>query len=363
MKKSKRYASPIRMPKAPSKSPIIKRRSKKFNLKSIFQRKQTKNIRRGRKGNIGMYLFIPAVFLMITSVIYFSIKYVLFLRENAYGEREYAIGKVVGLDNVPTIGGSHFLFEDDMDDPTVKEFLSNGNSVYKLTKEMSTKEIEEYYLKTLEPLGWEYVQSIPIGTPDKKYGQYWIKDSKGLRIYTKYQDVWYESITQEDARSALSRLVQEEIEREMLMATTEKQTLLPDYPWRIEIPKEYLIKYSPTQLKELRAVSFQKLGSTEIIEMYPIGKWREKDLDSFLHEYCSIKSTQESKCGVLNSIPISFRGTLGLKSTLQFDASNLTAYTVVNTFNSTVYVITSTEEQSPLLGYILENMKPMSAKE
>ena len=145
------------------------------------------------------------------------------------------------------------------------------------------------------------------------------------------------------------------------MASSEKQTLLPDYPWKIEIPKEYLIKYFPTTLDELRGVSFQKLGSSEIVEIYPMGKWKEKDLDAYLYDYCQIKKEQEISCGILNSVPVSFRDTIGLKSTLQINSVNTTAYTVANTYNSIVYVISSSQADSPLLGYIIENIKPFNA--
>jgi hypothetical protein len=218
-------------------------------------------------------------------------------------------------------------------------------------------------MNTLKDLNWEFVQSVPLGTPDRKYGLYWINGDKGLRIYSKYNDIWYESISVDDARNALADLVKEEIEREMLMASSEKQDLLPDYPWKIQVPKEYIIKYSPTDMKELRAVTFQKMGSSEIVEIYPVGYWKAKELDYFILDYCKIKSTQEYELGVLNSIPISFRDTLGLKSSIEANSVTFTAYTVPNDFNYVVYVISSNTNDNPLLEYILENIQPLGAKE
>ncbi len=360
-KKSKRKGSLIRMPKAPKKE-VIQRRKKKFQIPNLFKKKTGKYPVRRRKSKNLKYILLPILFLLFIGLIYLAIKYVLFLREGAYTEKKYVITDVIGLENVPTYGGSEFLFENNMDDSIVKEFLSGGNSAYRLPDGTDSKEVEAYYFEQLKNLGWEFIQTVPIGTPDKKYGQYWIKDGKGLRIYSKFNDVWYESITQDDARSALAQLIKEEIEREMLMASSEKQSLLPDYPWKIEIPKEYLIKYSPTDLKDLRAVSFQQMGSTQSVEIYPVGKWKTKELDFFLNDYCTIKTTEETKCGVINSVPISFRDTLGLKSTLQINSNTLSAYTVANTFNSIVYVISSSEQDSPLLEYLIENIKPLGTK-
>lgn len=361
LKKSRKQASPIKMPKAPKKQ-VIQRRKKKFQLSNIFKSKNRNKGLRKKRSN-PKYILLPIIFLVLAGVIFLAIKYVLFIRDSAYTQEEYEITDVIGLEGVPTYGGSQFLFENNMNDSVVKEFISNGNSAYRLPNKTTSKEVEEYYFEELKTLGWEFIQTVPIGTPDKKYGQYWIKDGTGLRIYSKFNDVWYETISEDDARNALANLIKEEIEREMLMASSDKQSLLPDYPWKIDIPKEYLIKYSPTELKDLRAVSFQKMGSTETVEIYPIGKWKTKELDFFLNDYCNIKTTEEIEYGVMNSIPISFRDTLGLKSSLQMNSETIPAYTIANTFNSTVYIISSTQIDSPLLQYLIENIKPLGAKD
>jgi hypothetical protein len=119
-----------------------------------------------------------------------------------------------------------------------------------------------------------------------------------------------------------------------------------------------MIKYSPTDMDELRAVSFQRMGSNEIVEIFPVGYWRSKELDYMLEDYCNIKSSEENTYGVINSIPITFQDNLGLKSTITSQEESLVAYTIPNTFNTVVYVISSNEESSPLLQYIIENIKP-----
>lgn len=356
-KKTKRPRSPIKMPKSNGSKPTIRRRRKRIPFKKLFKKKKSKYNRRRAKKN-QKYLVIPIILLLISGVLYFSVKYILFLRENAYGEKEYKITNILGFENLPSYKNSEFLFKNNLDDLVVKEFLASGNSAYTLPSGTTTEELEEYYFEELSKLGWEFIQTVPKGTGDKKYGQYWIKDGKGLRIYSKYNDVWYQTVTQEDARSALASLVQEEIEREMLMATSEKQDLLPDYPWKIQIPKEYIIKYAPTEMEEFRSVSFQKMGSNEIVEIYPVGYWKSKELDYMVVDYCEAKSTEKVVYGVANSIPITFKSSLGLKSTITSDNGTLVVYTVPNTYNSVVYSISSSEENSPLLEYIIENIKP-----
>ena len=361
--KNKKERSPIHMPKAPVKANIKRRKQSKIQIKNVFKKRDSKYKVRKKRNNLVKYIVLFLIVGTAVGLLYFAFKYVTQLRQSAYGEKEYKAENVIGLKDIPAYSGSYFIFSDNTDDPIVKEFISSGQSVYRLPKDSSQSDVEKFYTEKLKNLGWELVQNVQIGTPDKKYGMYWVKDGIGLRIYVKYRDIWYETVTENDARTALSRVVQEEIEREMLMASTDKQTLLPDYPWKIEIPKEYIIKYFPTNLDELRAVSFQKLGSSETVEIYPMGKWKEKDLDAYLYDYCQIKKELKINCGVLNSVPVSFRDTIGLKSTLQINSINTTAYTVANTYNSIVYVISSSQADSPLLGYIIENIKPFNAKE
>jgi hypothetical protein len=361
-RKNERESRIILMPKAPKSERPVLRRKKRFQFKNLFSKKRNSKYLRRNKFNLKS-LLLPIFFLLLIAVMFFALRYVIDIGEDVSDVNKNEISPVIGLEEIPSLEGSIFLFANNLDSPIVKEYLSGGNSVYTLPKGKNSKDIEDYYLKKLKELGWEYIETVPIGAPDKKYGQYWVKDGKGLRIYSKFNDIWYETITEVDARTALSRLVQEEIEREMLMASSDKQSLLPDFPWVIDIPKEYLIKYSPTQLKELRGVTFQKLGSQESIEIYPMGKWKEKELDAYLYEYCTLKTTDELKYGVLNSVPISFRETLGLKSTIQIGSENGTAYTVVNSYNSMVYVILSSDPNSPFLEYIIGNIKPSNAKD
>ena len=366
-RKNKKQASRIRMPKAAKgdKKPILRRKSK-LKISTLFKKKKGKysyEKRRGNKNKNLKYIIIPLSVILFSGFIFLSVKYVLYIRENAFGSKEGIVTQVIGLDELPTYPGSQFIFEDRMNDSVVKEFISQGNSAYRLPVGVKMEDVDAYYMEKMKELGWEFVQNVPLGSPDKKYGQYWIKEDKGLRIYSKFKDLWYETISIEDAKSALANLVKEEIEREMLMASSEKQDLLPDYPWKIQVPKEYIIKYSPTDMKDLRAVSFQKIGTTDTVEIFPIGYWKAKELDYMLNDYCKVKSNDEVTYGVMNSIPISFRETLGLKSTLQSNDESLLAYTIPNTYNSVVYVISANSENSPLLEYIIENIKPLDAKE
>lgn len=341
------------------KTPIVKRK-KKFQLQQIFNKTKYTNGRRRHPINFKIAIF-PLLAVGFITLIYFSARYIIFMRNNAFNEENFTVGNVIGLDDVPEYPGSEFMFINNMDDSVVKKFLSNENSAYRLLVEADTQDIEEYYKEKLPPVGWTLVSEVPIGTEDKKYGQYWVKEGKGLRIYSKYKDIWYESITEEEAKTALANKVKDEIEREMLMASSEKQDLLPDYPWKIQIPKEYIIKYSATNNKDLRAVSFQKLGTNNIIEIYPLSKSGSKELDFILEDYCKIKSNDNTVYSIMNTYPTSFREYLSLRGKIVSDRDSMEIIMMPNSYNGIVYVMSSTTENDPLFEYIIENIKPMGS--
>lgn len=361
--RKKRTKSPVIMPKGSPKRTNIVKRKKKFQLPQIFSKKNNKYNRRASHSINYKLLAIPVLGILFLVLVYISIRYITFIRSNAFDEEAYIVGNVVGLEEIPEYPGSEFIFKNNLEDPVVKEFLASGNSAYRLVESTSIEEIESYYQSELPSKGWELANQVPLGTEDKKYGQYWIKDGQGLRIYSKFKDIWYETVTEEEAKTALANRVQEEIEREMLMASSEKQDLLPDYPWKIQIPKEYIIKYSATDIKDYRAVSFQKLGSNEIVELYPVAKLGSKALDYHLEDYCKKKSTEDKSYSIINTFPVSFRDSLSLKGSITNGENSLEVYVLTNSFNNTVYVLSSTQQNDPLLGYIFENIKPMGSKD
>lgn len=361
MKGKKKSASPVIMPRMKNNSSQIIKRKKKFKFPKLFEKNKYGG-RRRLQINLKI-LVLPILAILFLGLLYLSVRYVTFMRNSAQSEENYIVGDVVGLDDVPEYPGSEFIFKNNLEDSIVKEFLSGGNSAYRLLVRASIQDIEDYYKGILSDNGWELVAEVSLGTEDKKYGQYWIRDGKGLRIYSKFKDIWYETITEEEAKTALANRVQEEIEREMLMASSEKQDLLPDYQWKIQIPKEYIIKYSATDNKDLRAVTFQKLGSNDILEIYPLSKVGSKELDFMLNDYCKIKSTEEEKYSVMNTVPTSFREYLSLRGNIVSNDKNMEIVMLPNNYNGIVYVMSSTKQNDPLFGYIMENIKPMGSKD
>lgn len=86
------------------------------------------------------------------------------------------------------------------------------------------------------------------------YGDYWENPSKdlGLRIYERVNDIWYERLSISDAKQGLSRLAKQEIERELVLASSEGTDLLPDFPWTLKVPVEYVTSYYATDEENYR---------------------------------------------------------------------------------------------------------------
>lgn len=360
----KRSASPIKMPKG-SKSNSLRKGKKGIDIK-IGKRSNSKTLRKGGKRRLkfnSKFLLIALIGVSFAGLVFISAKYIISLRENAFGEKTFEVTEVIGVKDVIQYPGSEFIFENTQDSPTVKAFLAEGNSAYRLPSGTSTEDLESYYSEHLPDVDWELVNTVVLGSEDRKYGQYWVKDGRGLRIYLKFKDVWYEGITEIEAREALSGRVKEEIEREMLMASSEKQDLLPDYPWVIPIPKEYVIRYSATDIGDYREASFQKIGTNDVVYLTPAGYWGGRELDYILNDYCDSLSSEGVEWGVVNSVLTTFRGSSALTGGISSEDGYRNVLVFPNSYNNIVYVLSTEKETDPLFDYIFENIKPLGSEE
>lgn len=360
----RKHANPIKLPKS-NKSKTL-RKGKKKSLFRINRNKSNNTLRKGKSKislKSGKSLILILSLVAFIALAYISTKYILSLRQNAFGQKSYIINDVIGLKDIPQYPGSEFIFANTQDTLVVKQFLAQGNSVYRLPKSINTQDVEKYYLEQLPNKGWELVNTVVIGTEDKKYGQYWVKEGKGLRIYIKFKDAWYETLTEKDSREALAQRVKEEIEREMLMASSEKQDLLPDYPWEIQIPKEYIIRYGASKYKDYRIATFQKIGTNEVIEIYPAGSWKGKELDYILDDYCEYISDDESTWKVVSTTVATFRGELSLNGSITSKDKTKIVKVIPNAYNNIVYILSTEKQNDPLFEYLFENIKPLGSKD
>lgn len=359
-KVKEKHRSPISGIKKQSTRPIVKRK-KKVNL---FKRKKPlKSKNRRQRKNVVVKILVGILIVTIAGLIFISIRYVLNSRGKT-GGGNYTQTEVLGLEEIPAYPSSIFLFEENRDTDTVQNFLMNGKSAYRLPDKISRDDVHEYYNEKLPDLGWSNILSVPIGSEDKRYGEYWVKENQGLRIYVKENSVWYRLITSQEALSGLEDDVKEEVERELLLASSETQDLLPDFPWVLSVPKEYIISYHSSDLENFREVSFKKIGSNHVYSLTPVGYFGGNTFDSYLYTYIDSKNTTESmEWGVQNSFFVERYGKSILLGDIVTPEGMADGTVINNSYNTIVYVVLSATKDDPFFEYILENIQPQDSHE
>ncbi len=340
---------------------------KKNNLRQIrkpkFQIFKKKNSSISRKRNVhipqlAIYVGLIAIFLAIA---YLAVVYINKLRNREkIQEQTY----IIGIENMPAYPNSSFIFANSMDLDSVKTFLASGSSGYRLPNGTNIDEVFEYYNEKLPTYGWTFVQMVSMESEDKEYGQYWTKENQGLRIYSKYNDVWYETISTTQAQSGLADRVALKTERELLLTDEDAQDLLPDFPWILPIPKEYILSYKVSIYNSSeQQLLMSKIGTNEKIYLTPIGKSGTKALDYFVDDYVAqLNTSSEEKWNVINTVVISTRWGTGLRGTIGTKSITDQIVVIPNTYNKLVYIIDSNVLQNPFVDYILEEIQPQSSK-
>jgi hypothetical protein len=245
-------------------------------------------------------------FALLAGIVYFSAKIVLKIRDNPdAGTIKSSKELVIGFKDIPTYPQAEYIFKNMVDQEEVQKFINSGYSVYRLPPGDKIYEVYDYYNEILPSKGWELTEQVDIGTEDKRYGQYWIKDNEGLRIYSRTNDIWYQKISRVEAKEALASDVSKEIERELILAASNKTEFLPDFPWELELPGEYIAAYSAAKLnyekldeefEDLQEVKIKRIGSKEYILLKPRYIYEGGVLDGYLD-----KAAEELNLEILNA--------------------------------------------------------------
>ncbi len=354
-KKKEPKKSNVYMPIRKSNTPVSKDRGKKL---TIFNKKSSSPRLRSKGLSVPPFLKIFVLFIFISALLYFSVIFVMNMRNNNPLD-DYEKTYVVGIEEIPTYPLSEFIFSNSIEEPSVANFLSAGNSAYRLPNGESIEDVYEYYLNELSNLGWIHTLSVPVGSEEMKSGEYWIKEDKGLRIYSKFNDVWYEVVTVEEAQSGLSERVKKEVEKDLLLANQELQDLLPDFPWVLKVPKEYVIAYRSANFKDFRMVEFKKIGSSETISLIPIASSDGKALDTHLDNYIkNINKDSEFNWGVTRTTVMYLSYGRGIQGTISGGNEINEIALMTNPNDSIVYLLRCNELESPFFEFILSNLTP-----
>ncbi|MBD3329182.1 hypothetical protein GF357_01680 [Candidatus Dojkabacteria bacterium] len=251
---------------------------KKKKSRIIFRGLHTRQI-------FGFVLIIIALIFSVY-VVYQSAQIVLKIRKKSTeGYIKSEEDFIVGFNDVPiyydkAYGEAEFVFKNNLYNEHVQKFLNEGYSVYRMPVNASISDIYLYYQNVLPGLGWTYVLEIEPGTEGMKYGQYWVKDGVGLRIYSRINDIWYQRLSENDARTGLAEQVLIETEREQILSESEGYDLLPSFPWQLKVPENVTVSYSSIivqgastiedlQERDFQYAHFNKLDTDEEVVLMP----------------------------------------------------------------------------------------------
>lgn len=351
----------VYMPKKPSATKLI--RISKPNIFNKIKQASHNNKRGKRRTPItipkfSIYFFLVCLLLVVG---YFAIMFINNLRNK---DANLELTYVTGLEYIPAYPNSVFIFQTSTNQDSVKNFLSNGNSAYRLPSNEDIDDAFEFYIEHLPTLGWQFVQMVEMEIPDKEYGQYWTKDNVGLRIYSKYNDIWYETITTTEAQNGLSERVKQQTDMELLLTDDESQDLLPDFPWILQVPNEYIIAYKSSAYDAtLQQLSLTKIGAEEQLNLVPVDKSGTRALDYALNDYVtSLNVSSEDRWGVINTYVISTNLGAGLRGTISTNSEDREVAVISDSYNDIVYVLDSNMVKNPFFDFILENIKPQDTK-
>lgn len=335
-----------------SENPPLRKKNKTF-----FFKKKSHNSPKRNKISFKKTFNILLIILVFCSLLYLSVRVILNTRFT--GENEESFEIVVGIEEVPIFPGSSFIFKDQLEESSVTNFISSGNSAYRLPFGKNFNNVKKYYESILPKYGWEYIMTVETGSETMKDGEYWKKEDKGLRIYSKFNDIWYELITIEEVSNGLSSRVQKEVERELLLANQDLMDLLPDYPWVIQIPKEYIITYKVSSFENMRSLYLKKLGTEESISLVPVAYIKDTLLDNALRKYLTTFEESEGQNSSILNTSISYTNYgKAIKGEISLNGSTHSVAVIPNSYDGVLYVLDSNSLDDPFFEYLFSSLQP-----
>ncbi len=300
-----------------------------------------------------IFIILAFVFLMILS----TLRFVTDMRGGTTSadlqqEKLY----VEGFVSIPTYPRSEFVYADKLSDSMVQQMLSQGISVYRLNTRTSHEQVYNYYMETLPSYGWEFVSTSITSTDEAMFGQYWIKDEKGLRIYLENNDIWYETLTLDEAKNMLSERRERELQRQRILELSGEQSLLPHYPWSLDVPSNYLINY-PEDDNRWESVYIQKIDKENRYMIIPLGPSRERTFDEYLENFAEHYPDDDTNWEIISRQNNNLDGRRVYEFQIRMEEDLGEGILLENRLNSITYAIVTNQTDSEFYEYIINNIR------
>jgi hypothetical protein len=172
---------------------------------------------------------------------------------------------VKGLEAIPKYPNSEFMFKTKETAPEVKKLLASHNSAYRLLNDSKYEEAIAFYKKELKKSGWQFDHEVKLDNKTQKYGFYWTKGTRGLRIYEQINDIWYQALTAEEAKTGLAYLVALEAKEYYNPQNLIKLSSVTQTNWDFEFPDSWDVEQKNSSYSKGLDIIFKySLGGFEI---------------------------------------------------------------------------------------------------
>ena len=291
---------------------------------------------------------------------------------------------VVGLIGVPAFPQSSFVFEDYIvhvgkdgfaiqnqkftgdDAQELYSFLTSGQSTYRLPLNTTWEQVKTYYDAELTKLGWKQEGSVTVFDTEKIQGEYYSKDNKGLHIYPVASDIWYETVTKEQAAQGLhDKIVAFKAKQELVQAASGKDLPL-DADWKMRYSRDWDIELQRNTIYGVNNIYFTNSKSKEHLSIAVINRYRGNiaDVDykylessgiGYISTWLTTQQTTVSLQGFTRTERVVASGKAMEFSDLKNHANFLF---LVNRKNTMLYVVQYIGKENPeFFEYIKTNLK------
>ena len=337
---------------------VLHHKSSKKNRK--FKRKSQRNFfyKLGRK--IG-YVFLVIVFF---TILIFSAIFIFNLIKSLKKAvvKEDKVDVIHELYNIPTFPNSYSVYQFVDNTKTIAPLKAEGIYVYKKPSQTSIPDVYRYYKDNLVNNGWTFVKFVPFETDIAKLGQYWINEDKsiGLQIVVDEQYIWYRKLTVKQAKTLLQDEAKSDAMKRKIVLSQEDQFLLPDFPWQLQVPGEYIIRYQNSDLDSWRKLIIYAQNKDDYVILEPIAKFEGKPFEDYLNQWLD-KYHKEWQLINTNADFVKGKSCIQveMKSNEKEDdnSSLISAVVWLNTKNSIVYILFDEKGKTNLFNFVLQNIK------
>lgn len=335
------------------------------------------------------YLIIVVLVLLAGGLIYGGIRNVINIKGGNDSGGDFifpaSTGDVLGIPGVPEFPGSIFMYEGYVDKDTVQMFLSDKKSAYTLPVGTNWEDVVEFYKRELEKRGWSHELSVDLTDESMMPGEYWVKrdvvqgdlpevdsgedggvldqqslSGRGLRLYSRLNDAWYEEISVSQAMNGLADVVAERKDLEFLISMGSGQELPPAFPWKLQFSSEWTVEVKDSVLLDFQIVEFVSSDNFNEVSIIPVDFMSAMSLEDMGREYIEDGNVHRDSEDRFDVVDVGSK-TVAEQSAMVFElkSSSTSGYLciVANPANGVVYGIAAYRGSSPFFNYVLENIE------